>query len=704
MPPKKRSIAATAPANLPDTLTQPPPPPKKVPKKATKKALAADSEYQQPGAAPRARTLRQALQHHAQTDLDDSDFPEHLALPKAAICKAPATQPQGNESDFEEAAPTKRRRGALKVDPRSLLPGCKKRVKNPGAPDMPKKVRTPAEVAQIKRQKVKKLQEIEELHAQKVAQLAEMEVDEEDADAEHDSLVIKSIADLEKMDTAEYAALIGSRMDDELAWALDNFQPSDDDMPYSPGLDTKYIGAISAALNAVNEAESPELVRVSKPKKKVKGAIRDDVDTVKEKIRSKKDGNRLEKMQALYPTALEADWRQRITSRGYNAEPGTSSAKSTSGGSNLRAIPQQAGLGDLSDDDGDGIKPATRAKFIPFAGRAATTVQGKKRNQNRANDEIFFVLDSDDEAPGPSSRVPVAPKKKAVIKSEAARPKLEPQSSVTIVSTPSPAPGPDTIPAVVAAAWDNAWIPTLLHLLGSRENPWEITDEEIEDAFTTVFPGVVYNLKASGNLVMKRSRDRLNNGRSWFPTQAFLFVSKRFVEAFPDATPNEKKALIAAYVKYALRPNGPMLFLHPESEFLKKNDHGYQSASGMCKSKFVIGVFAPFVKKTANFRKDYGLLASGLALSNAALEKVFLMYQTGEYISDKTQFSCENVGSLVDDYLENINKFSQRKWDAILNLCGAAVNIAPPVSAPSMEVSRRVLYVSSSPVKGNDSE
>ncbi|KAF8184553.1 hypothetical protein K438DRAFT_1974342 [Mycena galopus ATCC 62051] len=571
---------------------------------------------------------------------------------------------------------------------------------------MPKKVRTPAEVAQIKRQKAKMLQEIEELHAQKVAQLAAMEVDEEDADAEHDSLVIKSIADLEKMDTAEYAALIGSRMDDELAWALDNLQPSDDDMPYSLGLDTKYVGAISAALNAVNEAESPEPVRVSKPKKKAKGAIRDDVDTVKEKIRSKKDGSRLEKMQALYPTqptGLEADWRQRITSRGYNAEAGTSSAKSTSGGLNLRAVPQ-AGLGGLSDDDGDGIKPAMRAKFIPFAGRAATTVQGKKRNQNRANDEIFFVPDSDDEAPGPSSRAPAAPKKKAVIKSEAARPKLEPQSSVTIVSTPSPAPGPDTIPAVVAAAWDNAWIPTLLHLLGSRENPWEITDEEIEGAFTTVFPGVSYNLKSSGNLVMKRSRDRLNNGRSWFPTQAFMFVSKHFIETFPNATPNDKKALIAAYVKYALRPNGPMLFLHPESEFLKKNDPGYQSASGMCESKFVIGVFAPFVKKTANSRKDYGLLASGLALSNAALEKVFLMYQTGEFISDKTQFSRENVGSLVDDYLENINKFSQRKWEAILNLCGTAVNIGPPVSAPSMEVSRRVLYVSSSPVKGNDSE
>ncbi|KAJ7089126.1 hypothetical protein C8R44DRAFT_892502 [Mycena epipterygia] len=237
-------------------------------------------------------------------------------------------------------------------------------------------------------------------------------------------------------------------------------------------------------------------------------------------------------MQALYPTlptGVEADWHKRIAPRGYQAEAGTSSAKSTSGGSNLRAVPQQAGLGDLSEEDGDGI-----------------------RSPKKAND---------DEALGPSSRVLAAPKKKAVIKSEAARRKLEPQSSVTIVSTPNPAPVPAAILAVVAAAWDNTWIPTLLHLLRSRENPWDITDEEIEDAFAV-------------------SQDRLNNGRSWFPTQAFMFVSKHFLEAFPDTTPKEKKALIST--------------------------------------------------------------------------------------------------PLVNDYLDNANKFSQRKWEVILNLCGAAVNIAPP--------------------------
>ncbi|KAJ6483344.1 hypothetical protein C8R45DRAFT_1149291 [Mycena sanguinolenta] len=101
-------------------------------------------------------------------------------------------------------------------------------------------------------------------------------------------------------------------------------------------------------------------------------------------------------------------------------------------------------------------------------------------------------------------------------------------------------------------------------------------------------------------------------------------------------------------------------------------------------------------------QKEYGPLAAGLTFAAAALEKVFLMYKTSEFGNDKANFSRENVGALVDDYRANIENFSERKWNAILELCGAAVNTAPVVSALSMENSRRVLYISSSPVKGDD--
>ncbi|KAJ6448827.1 hypothetical protein C8R45DRAFT_1224605 [Mycena sanguinolenta] len=693
MPPRIKIAAATAAA---DTLIHPPPPQQKAAKKKgpTKSAMSANSKL---ALAPQAPTqnITEMVAESGVPDLEDEFPAPALLAPKITKRKIP----QNNDSDFEpETAPTKRRRNPPKVNPRSPRPVREGRVKNPGAPDMPNKVRSSAEVAEVKRRKTQNLKEREALHASKVAEYAQMEIDEEEADAEHESFAIKNLADLEMMDTFEYAALMGNRFDDEAGEILDNFQPSDD-VPYGQDLDI--ASAIRAGLAAVSDPDSerepsPEPVsKPTKPAKKGKGAIREEVGAVKEKIRSKTNDKRLEKIQALFPTGLNPDWRKRIASQ--------HAGRSTSGGSEMKMVPQQASLGGFSEDDVSGIRPATKVKAVPVPGRLAIAVQGKQRNQNRVNDRVVFVV-SDDDAPEPSSRALAAPKEKLAKKSEP-RPKLEPQSSITIVgSTPTPAPAndPDGIPTVVAARWDSMWIPTLNSLFGSRHNPFEVADEDIEYAFVTVYPGVNYDLRASGNRVMRKSKDRLNNGRSWFATQAFTVVCKYLHEMYDNTPVRERKTAIASYVEYALRPHGPMIFGQPESEFLAPDDPDYESGAGMCESQFVIAVFSAFVKKTANSAIDYGFLISGLALSAAALEKVFLMYKTGEFVNDKMNFSRENVGALVDDYVANIKKFAGRKWGVILGLCGAAVNPAPTVSAPSMEVSRRTLYVSSSPVKGDD--
>ncbi|KAJ7711160.1 hypothetical protein B0H14DRAFT_3524637 [Mycena olivaceomarginata] len=93
-----------------------------------------------------------------------------------------------------------------------------------------------------------------------------------------------------------------------------------------------------------------------------------------------------------------------------------------------------------------------------------------------------------------------------------------------------------------------------------------------------------------------------------------------------------------------------------------------------------------------------------MGLTGAALEKTFLQFTTGEFISNGQQFSCDNVSSLVDDYINNATSFSVRKWDTILRLCGstAAQSQPPAVSAESMSTRRRELYVPSSPVQEDD--
>jgi hypothetical protein len=85
------------------------------------------------------------------------------------------------------------------------------------------------------------------------------------------------------------------------------------------------------------------------------------------------------------------------------------------------------------------------------------------------------------------------------------------------------------------------------------------------------------------------------------------------------------------------------------------------------------------------------------------IERAFSMFEkTGKH-TDVGQFSFERVGTVVDDYVTNSQKFSDRRWSRIMESCGAQVQQEEATSfslnAPSMSQSRRQLYVPSSPVK-----
>ncbi|KAJ7687364.1 hypothetical protein B0H17DRAFT_1203613 [Mycena rosella] len=227
----------------------------------------------------------------------------------------------------------------------------------------------------------------------------------------------------------------------------------------------------------------------------------------------------------------------------------------------------------------------------------------KERNQNRWNDDVLFV-DSSETTPRHA-------------------PPMQPQ--------------PD-IPAAITAIWDRTLIPTLLHALGSAMDPWDFTVKATIEVLRTVYPTSSYDMAAPRNLVLKRvTRDHLNNGRSWFGTQAILVVSKHFQDPkYSDLPAAEMKAKI-------------------RSEFLNVDEKGYQLPTAS---------------------QDYGFLVGALCLAAAVLEKTFLMYETGEYIGDGLQFSRDNVSELVDDYLTNIGDFSRHKWEKIMERCGVAINRA----------------------------
>jgi hypothetical protein len=78
-----------------------------------------------------------------------------------------------------------------------------------------------------------------------------------------------------------------------------------------------------------------------------------------------------------------------------------------------------------------------------------------------------------------------------------------------------------------------------------------------------------------------------------------------------------------------------------------------------------------------------------------------MMYASGKCVS-VGKFSREKVGEMVNDYVANAARLSDRRWKRLIEMCGAVnesiEDTYPPPSAPSMKNKRRALYSCSSPM------
>ncbi|KAJ7202084.1 hypothetical protein GGX14DRAFT_399658 [Mycena pura] len=632
---------------------------------------------------------------------------------------------QGDSADaeYQEKAPAKQRRKAAGMDipTRSPLPDRSTRVKNPGAPDMPAEYRSSGEVKQDKARKAAIIQELAELEVMRLAKLAQLELDEEEEDEE--STIINNVADLQMMDTEQFA-LNGGQVDDEAAFFIDNLQMSDE--PHDAESIQKFRDYVKLsqaefeAEKAVPDAQlevdkgpsaEPELeASAQPPKKKTKGHARSAIEAAKEEIRKGKEkegrsGNkeleRLKRIQAKFPTGLDPNWRQ-TSSVNKELKKGVTGSSVASQNSSKAA--EDSALGGLTDADSAGVGPAKSKSTVQAIVNAKL-----ERNQNRVNEDVTILSsDDDDDAPAPTQRAlriqdarkkaGERPKPRPLVRAPAGPSMLEHQSTVVVI----PNSNSDPIPSEIAAYWDGAFIPTLLNVLGCSLEPWLIKPRDIDSAFIAVYPEVKYDIKTTGNPLMKKARDRLNNGRSWVGSHAIAIVTRHFQgEPYIDLPASKREAAIAKYAAYALTPQGPMLFAKPAPE----NDPN-ALPTGFCQSTFVIDLLSAFLKKTAHSRKDYGRPVGAMCLIAAALERAFGMYTTGQLAEEAPQFSQDNVGGVVEEYLDNIKRFSDRKWTAILQLCGVPSKAAetPAAAGPSLQAHRRILYTPSSPAAGSDDD
>jgi hypothetical protein len=74
------------------------------------------------------------------------------------------------------------------------------------------------------------------------------------------------------------------------------------------------------------------------------------------------------------------------------------------------------------------------------------------------------------------------------------------------------------------------------------------------------------------------------------------------------------------------------------------------------------------------------------------------MFHSGQKVRSGT-FSRESHGSVVADYMENLNIFSERRWKSLLSACGI-IEVKKPVrnsNTSSLDRTRHALYIPSSP-------
>jgi hypothetical protein len=122
--------------------------------------------------------------------------------------------------------PKKTRANTRKPIPqRSPLPQRIKRVVQPARPDMPRRKRTSSAVAAAEAEEAKLLWRLEELDRQKKLALAEMELNEEEADAEEERTAVQHLEDLPDSESGEPPAEVSEPRDG----VLDDFLMDEDE-------------------------------------------------------------------------------------------------------------------------------------------------------------------------------------------------------------------------------------------------------------------------------------------------------------------------------------------------------------------------------------------------------------------------------------------------------------------------------------------
>lgn len=138
-------------------------------------------------------------------DVQDSNMSKNKrkssAVTSTSTHRANTVHDNGEHTDNSDTPKPKRRKGKT-VPSRSPLPD-RNRQAHPGVPDKPRPKRTPAEVLADKGRKAKIAEELQRMEELKVRLLAQMELDEEEEEAEENRTVVRTLDDIRDDESVE---------------------------------------------------------------------------------------------------------------------------------------------------------------------------------------------------------------------------------------------------------------------------------------------------------------------------------------------------------------------------------------------------------------------------------------------------------------------------------------------------------------------
>ncbi|GLB38139.1 hypothetical protein LshimejAT787_0500040 [Lyophyllum shimeji] len=548
--------------------------------------------------------------------------------------------------------PKKAQRGKKPAEPRDPLPERENRVQNPGFVDVKTGRRTSAKVLEEDRKRDALQQEVEKLKEEKRMMLAQMEINQENEEAEEERTSVKTISDV-----------------------IRGAQDCEDEDDEYPGADDGTVATEDGGVKASKKARQ---------KKPERGVTRNAVETMKAKIKETSNVNKDRVKRPKHLTGLIAGWSS-----------SSSAGRRVKAGPEIPAAKPTTQLGGLTDDDIVSEPPGASAQ-----------------KQQWANNLVFVVSDSESPTAEPSPSKAAA-QRNSTKKSKPANISTAQSTPVPIKREESASSQPRSIssansdalllPRFVQADWIPRFIPTLYHCLLSSDNPFlnfqrGNAEKTIKLVLDTVIPGNTYEVEWEGKLC-QMAYERACEMRSKFGRSAM----KNIKDFFDGPEYKDKPEAISRYVQWAVRKDGPMLWRVPGPQELPKDPGPEHKPVDIFQSPFIINIVTPTLRclQASVGHHVFGEPKAAFALATAGLERAFLSFKTGVFCKPEGTFSDRNIGGLVSEYMRNCNSFSTRRWAQLKTACRAVTEAKQEETVvrgfSSLEGSRGTLYIASSP-------